>query len=76
MRFTTLAFLATLATLGATSPIAEHSPAGVALPRAINKADFTEAELANFTEEELANAGESMNPYRQKFPAMASFAEA
>lgn len=42
--------IATLATIAATSPIAEAHPASVALRRAINKAYFTEAELADTSE--------------------------
>lgn len=47
MHFSLLAIVATLATFAAASPIADASPAGVALRRAINKTYFTEAELAN-----------------------------
>ena len=47
MQFSVFAILATLATFAATSPIAESSPAGVSLRRAINKAYFSEIELAD-----------------------------
>ncbi|MCJ1313611.1 hypothetical protein MMC25_007290 [Agyrium rufum] len=47
MQFTLFTLVAALATFAAASPIADASPAGVALRRAINKAYFTEAELAN-----------------------------
>lgn len=47
MQFSIFAILATLATFAAASPIAESSPAGVALRRAINKAYFSEIELAD-----------------------------
>lgn len=50
MQFSILAVFATLVTFAATSPIADSSPAGVALRRAINKAYFTEAELADESE--------------------------
>ena len=47
MQLSVVAIIATLATFAATSPIAESSPAGVALRRAISKAYFSEAELAD-----------------------------
>ncbi|KAL9076821.1 MAG: hypothetical protein Q9161_000806 [Pseudevernia consocians] len=47
MQLSVFAIIATLATFAATSPIAESSPAGVALRRAISKAYFSEAELAD-----------------------------
>lgn len=50
MQFSIFAIVATLVTFAATSPVADPSPAGVALRRAINKAYFTEAELAETSE--------------------------
>lgn len=47
MKFSIIAIIATLATFTATSPIAEPSPAGVAVRRAINKAYFSAEELAD-----------------------------
>lgn len=50
MQFSIFAIIATLATFAATSPIGDSNPATVALRRAIDKADFTEAELADQSE--------------------------
>lgn len=50
MQFSIFAIIAVLATFAATSPLADPSPAGVALRRAINMAYFTEAELAETSE--------------------------
>ena len=47
MQFFIVAVVATLATFAVASPLAETHPAGIALRRAINKAYFTEAELAD-----------------------------
>ena len=59
MQFSIFAIIAALATFAATSPITDSSPAGVALRRSFNKADFTEFELANYSEAELLNTGKS-----------------
>ena len=50
MQFAIFTIIAALATFAATSPTAGPSPAGVALRRAINKAYFSEAELADLSE--------------------------
>ena len=50
MQFSIFAVIATLATIVATSPMADPSPAGILHRRAINKAYFTEAELADTSE--------------------------
>ena len=47
MKFSIIAILASLASIAATSPVADASPAGVALRRAINKSYFTPEELAD-----------------------------
>ena len=52
MQFSIFAVIATLATIVATSPIIDSSLASVIHRRAINKADFTEAELADQSESE------------------------
>ena len=47
MQFSIVAIVAALASFAAASPLPDASPAGVALRRAIDKAYFTEAELAD-----------------------------
>ena len=50
MQFSIFAVIATLATIAATSPTVDSSPAGVLRSRAINYGYFTEAELAEKSE--------------------------
>ena len=47
MQLFILTALATLATFGAASPVAKPEAAGIIFPRAINRAYFSEAELAD-----------------------------
>ena len=50
MHFTVFAVIASLATIVATTPLVDSSPASVLHRRAINLAYFTEAELADKSE--------------------------
>ena len=50
MHFTVFAVIASLATIVATTPMVDSSPASVLHRRAINMAYFTEAELADKSE--------------------------